>query len=75
MAAVGNPYQNGAAESFMKTLKVEEVYLKDYQTLEEARANMEHFLREVYNEQRLHSALGYRPPSEFEQVYYQGLLS
>lgn len=75
MAAVGNPYQNGAAESFMKTLKVEEVYLKDYQTLEEARANIEHFLREVYNEQRLHSALGYRPPSEFEQVYYQGLLS
>jgi putative transposase len=75
MAAVGNPYQNGAAESFMKTLKVEEVYLNDYQTLEEARANIDHFLSQVYNEQRLHSALGYRPPSEFEQLYYQGLLT
>ncbi len=47
MAAVGNPYQNGAAESFMKTLKVEEVYLNDYQTLEEARAHIGHFLNEV----------------------------
>jgi putative transposase len=75
MAAVGNPYQNAVAESFMKTLKVEEVYLNDHQTLEEARANIEHFLVKVYNEQLLHSALGYRPPTEFEQLYYQGLLS
>lgn len=75
MAATGNPYQNAVAESFMKTLKTEEVSLNEYQTLEEARANIEHFLREVYNEQRLHSALGYRPPNEFEQLYYQDLLS
>ncbi len=75
MAAVGNPYQNGVAESFMKTLKVEEVYLNDYQSLEQARANIDHFLSQVYNEQRLHSALGYRPPTEFEQLYYQGLLN
>lgn len=74
MAAVGNPYQNAFAESFMKTLKTEEVSLNEYQTLEEASANIEHFLLEVYNEQRLHSALGYRPPSEFEQLYYQELL-
>ena len=74
MAATGNPYQNAQAESFMKTLKVEEIYLKDYRSLEEARANIEHFLMQVYNRQRLHSALNYRPPEEFEQLYAQGLL-
>lgn len=75
MAAVGNPYQNAVAESFMKTLKTEEIYLNEYHTLEDARANVEYFLRAVYNDQRLHSALGYRPPNEFEQLYYQGFLS
>ncbi len=51
----------------------EEVYLNDYQTLEEARANIEHFLIEFYNEQQMHSALAYLPPNEFEQMYCQGL--
>lgn len=66
MAAVGNPYENARAESFFRTLKVEEVYLKDYRTFEEAEQNMGHFIEEVYNKKRLHSSLGYLPPVEFE---------
>ncbi len=68
MSRRGNPYDNAYAESFIKTLKYEEVYLNDYETLAEARASIDHFLREVYNEKRLHSALGYLPPVEFEQT-------
>lgn len=67
MSRRGNPYDNAKAESFIKTLKYEEVYLNDYETLAEARASIDHFLRDVYNERRLHSALGYLPPVEFEQ--------
>ena len=74
MAATGNPYQNAQAESFMKTLKTEEVYVNDYQTLEEASTNIEYFLQVVYNQRLLHSSLGYRPPTEFEQLYAQDLL-
>jgi len=66
MAAVGNVYENALAESFFATLKREEVYLHDYQSLAEAEANLEHFIDAVYNHKRLHSSLGYRPPSEFE---------
>lgn len=66
MAAVGNPYQNALAESFFATLKREEVSLHDYQTYAEAEANLERFIDDVYNHKRLHSSLGYRPPSEFE---------
>ncbi len=66
MAAVGNPYENAKAERFFRTLKHEEVYLKDYQTFAEAEANLGHFIADVYNTKRLHSALGYRPPAEFE---------
>jgi putative transposase len=66
MAAVGNPYQNALAESFFATLKREEVYLHDYQTFTEAETHLEHFIDAVYNHKRLHSSLGYRPPSEFE---------
>ncbi len=66
MAAVGNPYENAKAESFFRTLKIEEVYLKDYGTFEEAVQNMGHFIEEVYNKKRLHSSLGYLPPVEFE---------
>jgi transposase InsO family protein len=66
MAATGNPYQNAQAESFFKTLKREEVYLKDYRTFEEAEQNLARFIEDVYNTRRLHSALGYRPPTEFE---------
>jgi putative transposase len=67
MAAVGNPYENAKAESFFRTLKMEEeVYLKDYKDFEEAEANIGQFIEEVYNQKRLHSSLGYLPPEEFE---------
>lgn len=66
MSRRGNPYDNAIAESFMKTLKYEEVYREEYRDLSEAHASMERFLEQVYNEKRLHSALGYRPPAEFE---------
>jgi putative transposase len=66
MAAVGNVYENALAESFFATLKREEVHLHDYQSLADAEANLERFIDEVYNHKRLHSSLGYRPPSEFE---------
>ena len=66
MAAVGNPYENAKAESFFRTLKMEEVYLKDYEDFEEAEGNIGQFIEEVYNQKRLHSSLGYLPPEEFE---------
>jgi hypothetical protein len=66
MSRCGNPYDNALAETFIKTLKYEEVYRQEYRDLSEARASIERFLEKVYNEKRLHSALGYRPPSEFE---------
>jgi putative transposase len=69
MAARGNPYENAQAESFFKTLKHEEVYLKEYRTFEEAGANLERFIDDVYNTKRLHSSLGYRPPVEFEAAW------
>jgi putative transposase len=68
MARKGNPYDNAAAESFMKTLKYEEVYLWDYQSLEDVKCRVPYFLQEVYNQKRLHSALGYVTPAEFEQA-------
>jgi transposase InsO family protein len=67
MSRKGNPYDNGACESFMKTLKYEEVYRNDYRDMREACASIGEFLERVYNERRLHSALGYLPPAEFEQ--------
>lgn len=66
MSRVGNPYDNARAESFMKTLKHEEVDGRNYRDLDEARAAIGAFIEEVYNRQRLHSALAYRPPIEFE---------
>jgi len=69
MAARGNPYENAQAESFFKTLKTEEVYLKDYRTFEDALANLEPFIEDVYNTKRLHSSLGYVPPVEFEAAW------
>jgi putative transposase len=71
MSRRGNAYDNAQAESFMKTLKYEEVYLREYETMTEARACIGHFLEAVYNQKRLHSALGYVPPVEFEQHYIQ----
>ena len=73
MSAKGNVYDNAKAESFFKTLKQEEVYLKHYQTFEEASANIGQFIDDVYNTKRLHSSLGYVPPVEFETAYYQGI--
>ena len=67
MSRLATPYDNARAESFMKTLKSEEVYRTEYRDLEEARALIKQFLEKVYNQQRLHSALGYRPPLEFER--------
>ncbi len=73
MSAKGNAYDNAKAESFFKTLKQEEVYLKQYQTFEEASANMGQFIDDVYTTKRLHSSLGYVPPIEFETAYDQGV--
>jgi putative transposase len=68
MARKGNPYDNAAAESFMKTLKYEEVYLWDYHSLEDVKHRVPYFLQQVYNQKRLHSAPGYVTPEEFEQA-------
>ncbi len=69
MSAVGNPYDNAKAESFFKTLKQEEVYLKEYSSFTDAEENLTTFIGKVYNEKRLHSSLGYLPPAEFEAAY------
>jgi putative transposase len=66
MSRKGNPWDNAACESFMKTLKSEEVYRNEYRDLAEARSEICEFLEKVYNRKRLHSALGYVPPAEFE---------
>jgi len=68
MSRSGNPYDNATCESFMKTLKYEEVYRQEYRDLADARTCIERFLEKVYNGKRLHSALGYRPPVEFESL-------
>lgn len=66
MSRKGNPWDNAACESFMKTLKYEEVHRNEYRDLADARAAIHEFLESVYNQKRLHSALGYMPPAEFE---------
>jgi len=67
MSRKGNVYDNAFAESFMKTLKVEEVYMNEYETMEDAYINIKHFIEKVYNKKRLHSSIGYLPPNKFEQ--------
>jgi putative transposase len=66
MSRKGNPYDNAFAESFIKTLKVEEVYLNEYGTFEDAYRNIWRFIEKVYNKKRLHSALEYKSPEQFE---------
>ena len=69
----GNPYDNAMAENFMKTLKNEDVYLWEYRTMEDTQQRLPYFIEEVYNQKRLHSSLGYRPPNEFEAISSQTL--
>jgi transposase InsO family protein len=67
MSRPANPYDNASCESFLKTLKREEIYANQYRDLDHLRGNIEEFIERYYNRQRLHSALGYRSPEEFER--------
>jgi putative transposase len=75
MSRRGNPYDNAQAESFMKTLKYEEVYRSDYRDERDVRSGIGRFLEKVYNQKRLHSALSYLPPAEFERSLLQTKMS
>ncbi len=69
MSRAGNPYDNALAESFMRTLKCEEVYLREYRDLEDARLRIGEFLEDYYNRRRLHSSLAYLTPAAFEEAH------
>ena len=68
MSRRGNPYDNAKAERFIRTLKYEEVYFYEDESLEEARARIGYFIDKLYNRKRLHLALDYKPPAEFEHM-------
>ena len=69
MSGKANPYDNAKMESFFRTLKVEEVYMSEYRTFEDALNSIPYFIEEMYNRKRLHSSLGYMPPEEFEDIF------
>ncbi|MDQ1902026.1 MULTISPECIES: integrase core domain-containing protein [Paracoccus] len=71
MSSDGNPYHNAQAHSFMKTQKVEEVYRAGYETFADVAVRLPIFIEQIYNTRRLHSALGYRTPEEFETLFAQ----
>jgi transposase InsO family protein len=75
MSRKGNPYDNAFVESFIRTLKCEEVYLNEYETFRDVQDNISNFIDEVYNKKRLHSSLGYRSPIEFEQEVALNILT
>ena len=71
MSRRGNPYDNAHAESFMKTLKVEAVYVTEYDSFEDVVADLPGFIENIYNAKRLHSALGYLSPDKYEEINAQ----
>jgi putative transposase len=70
MSRKGNPYDNAYAESFIKTLKSEEVQLWEYRTMEDVQKRIPYFIEDVYNQKRLHSSIGYQPPCEYEKMWF-----
>ena len=71
MTATASPYDNATIESFFRTLKVEEVYLWEYETYQDVISRVPYFIEDVYNTKRLHSSLGYMPPEEFEHIFIE----
>jgi len=71
MSSTASPYENATIESFFRTLKVEEVYLWEYETYRDVIEKIPYFIEDVYNRKRLHSSLGYMPPEEFEHIFIE----